>query len=126
MRLFALIVQLSVSFLFEITIFGGRVSEFLQCEMPILDEGLQSQLSQQFQRLTPPELAVVTHLANQAEPVAVSYFFNKIPFSPSEIVNAVRSLINRFLLDAIEEENITLFSLNPVLRQYVKSRYVSK
>ena len=107
-------------------LFGGRVSEFLQCEMPILDEGLQSQLSQQFQRLTPPELAVVTHLANQAEPVAVSYFFNKIPFSPSEIVNAVRSLINRFLLDAIEEENITLFSLNPVLRQYVKSRYVSK
>ena len=105
---------------------GGRVAEFLQCEMPILDEGLQSQLSQQFQRLTPPELAVVTHLASQAEPVAVSYFFNKIPLSPSELVNAVRSLRNRFLLDAIEEENITLFSLNPVLKQYVQSRYVSK
>jgi len=60
-------------------LFGGRVAEFLQCEMPILDEGLQSQLSQQFQRLTPPELAVVTHFANLAEPVAVSYFFNKIP-----------------------------------------------
>ena len=107
-------------------LFGGRVSEFLQCEMPILDEGLQSQLSQPFGRLTQPELAVMTHLANQPEPVAVSQIFNKIPFSPSEIVNAVRSLINRFLLDAIEEENITLFSLNPVLRQYVKSRYVSK
>ena len=107
-------------------LFGGRVSEFLHCEMPILDEGLQSQLSQPFGRLTQPELAVMTHLANQPEPVAVSQIFNKIPFSPSEIVNAVRSLINRFLLDAIEEENITLFSLNPVLRQYVKSRYVSK
>ncbi|MCC3408091.1 MAG: ATP-binding protein [Microcoleus sp. PH2017_10_PVI_O_A] len=106
-------------------LFGGRVAEFLQCEMPILDEGLQSQLSQQFQRLTQPELAVVTHLASQAEPVAVSHFFNKIPLSPSEIVNAVRSLRNRFLLDAIEEEKITLFSLNPVLRQYVHSRYVS-
>ncbi len=106
-------------------LFGGRVAEFLQCEMPILDEGLQSQLSQQFQRLTPPELAVVTHFANLAEPVAVSYFFNKIPLSPSELVNAVRSLRNRFLLDAVEEENITLFSLNPVLRHYVQSRYVS-
>ncbi|MCC3531340.1 MAG: ATP-binding protein [Microcoleus sp. PH2017_22_RUC_O_B] len=106
-------------------LFGGRVAEFLQCEMPILDEGLQSQLSQQFQRLTQPELAVVTHLASQAEPVAVSHFFNKIPLSPSEIVNAVRSLRNRFLLDAIEEEKITLFSLNPVLRQYVQSRYLS-
>jgi len=106
-------------------LFGGRVAEFLQCEMPILDEGLQSQLSQQFQRLTPPELAVVTHFASLAEPVAVSYFFNKIPLSPAELVNAVRSLRNRFLLDAIEEEKITLFSLNPVLRQYVQSRYLS-
>jgi len=106
-------------------LFGGRVAEFLQCEMPILDEGLQSQLSQQFQRLTQPELAVVTHFANLAEPVAVTYFFNKIPLSPSEIVNAVRSLRNRFLLDAVEEEKITLFSLNLVLRQYVKSRYLS-
>ncbi|MEG4800677.1 NB-ARC domain-containing protein [Microcoleus sp. ARI1-B5] len=106
-------------------LFGGRVAEFLQCEMPILDEGLQSQLSQQFQRLTQPELAVVTHFASQAEPVAVSHFFNKIPLSPSEIVNAVRSLRNRFLLDAMEEEKITLFSLNPVLRQYVQSRYLS-
>jgi len=107
-------------------LFGGRVAEFLQCEMPILDEGLQSQLSQQFQRLTQPELAVVTHFANLAEPVAVTYFFNKIPLSPAELVNAVRSLRNRFLLDAIEEEKITLFSLNPVLKQYVQSRYLSK
>jgi hypothetical protein len=107
-------------------LFGGRVSEFLQCEMPILDEGLQSQLSQPFGRLTPAELAVMIHLANQPEPVAVSQIFNKIPFSPSEIVNAVRSIANRFLLDAIEEQQITLFSLNPVLKQYVKSRYVSK
>ncbi|XZN91473.1 MAG: ATP-binding protein [Microcoleus sp.] len=102
-------------------LFGGRVAEFLQCEMPILDEGLQFQLSQPFGRLTAAELAVMVHLANQAEPVAVSHFFNQIPFSPSEIVNAVRSLGSRFLLDAVEEEKIILFSLNPVLKQYVIS-----
>ncbi|MEG3863916.1 ATP-binding protein [Microcoleus sp. herbarium12] len=106
-------------------LFGGRVAEFLQCEMPILDEGLQFQLSLPFGRLTAAELAVMVHLANQPESVAVSQFFNKIPFSPSEIVNAVRSLGNRFLLEAIEEEKITLFSLNPVLKQYVQSRYLS-
>ena len=107
-------------------LFGGRVSEFLQCEMPILDESLQSQLSQPFGRLTAAELAVMVHLANQPEPVAVSQIFNKIPFSPSEIVNAVRSLGNRFLLDAVEEEQITLFSLNPVMKQYVKTQYLSQ
>ena len=104
-------------------LFGGRVAEFLQCEMPILDEGLQFQLSQPFGRLTAAELAVMVHLANLPEPVAVSQFFNKIPFSPSEIVNAVRSLGSRFLLDTIEQEKITLFSLNPVLKQYVKTQY---
>jgi len=83
--------------------------EFLQCEMPILDEGLQFQLSQPFGRLTAAELAVMVHLANLPEPVAVSHFFNKIPFSPSEIVNAV------------EQEKITLFSLNSVLKEYVIS-----
>ena len=102
-------------------LFGGRVAEFLQCEMPILDEGLQFQLSQPFGRLTAAELAVMVYLANQPEPVAVSHFFNQIPFSPSEIVNAVRSLGSRFLLDAVEEEKIILFSLNPVLKQYVIS-----
>jgi NACHT domain len=106
-------------------LFGGRVAEFLQCEMPILDEGLQSQLSQPFGRLTAAELAVMIHLANQPEPVAVSQFFNKIPFSPSEIVNAVRSLGSRFLLDTQEQQQITLFSLNPVLKQYVQNRYLS-
>ncbi|MEG4252561.1 ATP-binding protein [Microcoleus sp. Pol10D4] len=103
-------------------LFGGRVAEFLQCEMPILDEGLQSQLSQPFGRLTAAELAVMVHLANQPEPVAVSQIFNKIPFSPSEIVNAVRSLGNRFLLDTQEQEQITLFSLNSVVKQYVKTQ----
>jgi len=107
-------------------LFGGRVSEFLQCEMPILDESLQFQLSQPFARLTAAELAVMVHLTNQPEPVAVSQFFNKIPFSPSEIVNAVRTLGNRFLLDAVEEEQITLFSLNPVMKQYVKTQYLSQ
>ncbi|MEG3844826.1 ATP-binding protein [Microcoleus sp. herbarium14] len=103
-------------------LFGGRVAEFLQCEMPILDEGLQFQLSQPFGRLTAAELAVMVHLTNQPEPVAVSQCFNKIPFSPSEIVNSVRSLGNRFLLDSIEREKITLFSLNLVLKHYVKTQ----
>jgi hypothetical protein len=102
-------------------LFGGRVAEFLQCEMPILDEGLQFQLSQPFGRLIAAELAVMVHLADQSEPVTVSQCFHKIPFSPSEIVNAVRSLRNRFLLDAIEQEKITLFSLNSVLKEYVIS-----
>ena len=113
--------ELSATLIREL--FGGRVSEFLQCGMPILDESLQFQLSQPFGRLTVAELAVMVHLADRTEPVAVSECFHKILFSPSEIVNAVRSLGSRFLLDAREQEKITLFSLNPVVKQYVKTQY---
>jgi hypothetical protein len=73
--------------------------------------------------LTQPELAVMIHLANQNESLPLSQFLKQIQLSPSEIVNGVSSLRNRFLVEAIEEEEITLFSLNPVLKQYVKTRY---
>ncbi|MEG4941486.1 hypothetical protein [Microcoleus sp. F4-D5] len=53
------------------------------------------------------------------------FTLNKIPFSPSEIVKAVRSIANLVLLDAIEQEQITLFSLNRLLKQYVKTQYLS-
>ncbi len=106
-------------------LFSGRVSEFLQCEIPILDESLQFQLYQQFQQLTKQELAVMNYLANQTEPLALLQVLNKIQLPSSDIVNAVRSLINRFLLDAIEREQITLFRLNPVLKQYAKNRDIS-
>ena len=103
-------------------LFGGRVSDFLQCEMPILDQSLQFHLSQQFQRLTQAELAVLNYLANQTEPLTLSQFLNKIQSPPAELVNAVKSLKMRFLIDAKERENTTFFSLNTIVKQYVKAK----
>jgi hypothetical protein len=110
-------------------LFAGRVAEFLQLEMPILDETLQFHLSQEFQRLTQPELAVILHLSTQSQPLPLSQFLNQIQLPASVVVNGVQSLRNRFLLDEIaseiKAEKITLFSLNPVWKQYVKNYYSS-
>jgi hypothetical protein len=102
---------------------GGRVSEFLQYEPLILDESLQSQLEQHFQRLAPPEQAVMIQLARETAPVALPQICQNIPLSPAEVLNATRSLVRRFFVDAQEQGKTTLFSLNPIFKQSVKNLY---
>jgi len=103
-------------------LFGGNVADFLQYDMPMLDESLRWRLEQQFQRLTEPEIAVITQLAYSTEAVALSQLLNKLTLSPTELINAVRSLVRRFLVETEERGKITCFTLNPVVAQYVKTR----
>ncbi|MBD1923411.1 ATP-binding protein [Microcoleus sp. FACHB-831] len=103
-------------------LFGSRVSEFLQYDAPILEESLQAQLDQHFQRLTQQEQAVMIQLVDENE-LSLPQIFNKIELAPSELLNIMRSLVMRLLVDAKEEGNATFFTLNPVLKQYVKNRY---
>ncbi|GET36949.1 ATP-binding protein [Microseira wollei] len=113
--------ELTASLIQEL--FGGRVEEFLQCDALILDDSLKAQLDQQFQRLTQQEQAVMTQLANASEPVALPQIFQTVQLSASDLLNAMRSLGRRLLLETQEQGKTTFFSLNPVLKQYVKTRY---
>jgi len=103
-------------------LFGGSVADFLQYDMPMLDESLRWRLEQQFQRLTEPEIAVITQLAYSTEAVALSQLLNELTLSPTELINAVRSLVRRFIVETEERGKITCFTLNPVVAQYVKTR----
>lgn len=108
-------------------LFGGSVADFLQYDMPMLDESLRWRLEQQFQRLTEAEIAVIVKLAKETEPVALSELLNKIKLasielSPTDLINAVRSLVRRFLVETEERGKINCFTLNPVVAQYVKTR----
>jgi NACHT domain len=103
-------------------LFGGRVSELLQYEL-ILDESLQSHLSQIFSRLTEPEVAVITQLAQETEAITLSKILNRLNLSPSDSINVTRSIGRRFLLETQEQGKTTLFTLNPVIAQYVKTKY---
>jgi hypothetical protein len=106
-------------------LFSRRVADFLQYELPILDESLCWRLEQQLQRLSEQEVAVVTQLAKEKEAVALSQIFNKIKLSPGDLINTTKSLVMRFLLTPQEQEKITVFTLNPLVAQYVKSRDIS-
>ena len=103
-------------------LFSSKVADFLQYDMPLLDESLQSRLEQILRRLTEEEVAVITQLSQETEAVILSEILNKIKLSNSELINAIKSLYMRFLLEIQEREKITFFSLNPVVAQYVKTR----
>jgi DNA-binding MarR family transcriptional regulator len=107
-------------------LFAGKVSEFLQCDTLILSESLQGQLDQQFQRLTPQEIAVMIQLANENEPVSLAHLIKNLELPTSELLNAMQSLGMRLLLDAKEDDRTRFFSLNPVLKQYIKNRYTER
>jgi hypothetical protein len=104
---------------------GGRVSEFLQYDTLILDESLQEQLDRHFQRLTEGEHKLIAQLANEPEPVALPQLCQTSHLSPAEVMNAMQSLVRRFLAGTQEREEATFFTLNPVLKQYVRNRELS-
>ncbi|HEY9852520.1 MAG TPA: AAA family ATPase [Leptolyngbyaceae cyanobacterium] len=104
-------------------LFGGSVADFLQCDAPILDESLQAQLEQQFQRLTHQEIAIMMQLAKENKPVALPQILKVMQLSASDLVNGIQSLGKRFLLEGKEEGKTTFFSLNPIFKEYVKNRY---
>ncbi|MBC6424136.1 MAG: ATPase [Hormoscilla sp. SP5CHS1] len=104
-------------------LFGGRVADFLQYDMPILDESLCWRLEQQLQCLSEQEVAVIVQLAKEKEAVALSQMLNKIKLSPSDLIKAMKSLVRRFLLAPQEQVKTTVFTLNPVVAQYVKTRH---
>lgn len=105
-------------------LFSGRVAEFLKYDMLFLPEELKARLQQQCDRLSELEKQVMCCIGNEIEPVSISQLLEKVQLSPSELFNALQSLGGRALVEKQEQDNQTLFTLSPVIRQYVKTEYL--
>ncbi|MEA5496453.1 ATP-binding protein [Limnoraphis robusta Tam1] len=103
-------------------LFSGKVTDFLQYDMPLLDKSLQLRLEQLLGRLTEEEITVITQLSQETEALTLAEILNKTQLSHSDLINAIKSLCMRFLLETQEREKITFFTLNSVMMQYVKTR----
>jgi len=103
-------------------LFAGRVAEFLTYDTPIVWEPLQAQLDRQYQRLTLPEQTAISQLATAIYPLTFAQLLNLTQFSPPEFFKVMQSLERRFFVEIQEREGVTQFVLNPVLREYAKSR----
>jgi len=103
-------------------IFNGSVAEF--CNYGMLScADLQDSLEQQFRRLSKLEQQVLSAIVGQAEPVSLAQLRTILQLSSSDLGNAMLSLKRRSLLEKPSQNgNSTVFSLAPVLREYLPNK----
>ncbi|MEG4837930.1 ATP-binding protein [Microcoleus sp. B9-D4] len=104
-------------------LFGGSVSEFLSYDTLFLGD-LESLLHQQCDRLFDSEKQVISWLASEVEPVEISQISANLELSPSALLQAVQSLGRRLLIEKVKQGEKTLFTLQPVLMEYVKNHFL--
>ncbi|MEG3922306.1 NB-ARC domain-containing protein [Microcoleus sp. POL10_C6] len=105
-------------------IFRGRVAEFLKYDRLFLGEELAATLYPQINRLSELEKKLISRLSREANSVSIEQLLQDADLSPSELFNGLQSLGRRSLVEREEQENETLFSVCPVVRQYVLSNPV--
>ena len=105
-------------------IFRGRVAEFLKYDMLFLGEELAATLHPQINRLSELEQNLICRLSREANSVSIEQLLQDADLSPSHLFNGLQSLGRRSLVEIEEQENETLFSVCPVVRQYLISNPV--
>ncbi|MEG4444019.1 ATP-binding protein [Microcoleus sp. AT9_B5] len=105
-------------------IFRGRVADFLKYDRLFLGEELAATLHPQINRLSELEKKLISRLSREANSVSIEQLLQDAELSPSELFNGLQSLGRRSLVEIEEMENETLFSVCPVVRQYVLSNPV--
>ncbi len=98
-------------------LFSGNISELFQYDPRFLDADIKELLHQQFTRLSELEKQVISHLATQTEAVNISTLLDNLQITPSDLLNILKSLQRRSLIEK-QENNFTLL---PLLKQYVLS-----
>ncbi|MEG4147955.1 NB-ARC domain-containing protein [Microcoleus sp. Pol12B5] len=105
-------------------IFRGRVAEFLKYDMLFLGEELAATLHPQINRLSELEKKLICRLSREASSVSIEQLRQDANLPPSDLFDGLQSLGRRSLVEIEEQENETLFSVCPVVRQYVLSNPV--
>ena len=80
---------------------------------------MQYYFQQLFNRLSPQEQKLLIELSQDDNPVSREQLKQKLDLSPSDFINSLQSLQQRYLVKKIDEDR-TLFNLSPVLREYLK------
>jgi hypothetical protein len=103
-------------------LFNGSLSEFLSDDTLFLGD-LESLLHQPFNRLSESEKQVMSWLASETGPVSLSRVPENMQLSRSQFLKVMQSLGRRSLVEKISEGDRTFFTLDPVLKEYVKTNY---
>lgn len=101
-------------------LFDGDISRYLQQNISIFGN-LKNLLEQEFNRLSEFEQSVIYWLLIYREPADINQLASDvILIDPSNLLDTIESLHRRALI----EKNASLFTLQPVVMEYVKLRYI--
>ena len=112
-------------------VFDGDVSEFLRQETAVFGS-IRELLDQQFSRLSDIEKDIMYWLAINREPISLSELREDIgsPIILPKLMDALASLVQRSLLEkttsTLVQKNVLLFTLQPVLMEYVGNQLVEQ
>ncbi|MEG4939807.1 NB-ARC domain-containing protein [Microcoleus sp. F4-D5] len=101
-------------------LFSGRVSQYLSYQPVFLGDELTPILQQHYQRLSEIEKQAISQLSNESEPVSFTQWMAKCQGSQGELCKAILSLARRGMIEKLNGETETVFTIPPVLKQYVK------
>ncbi len=101
-------------------IFDGFVREFLAENELIITKEIETKLQLLFNRLSPKEQEIVLIFCNSEKLLSREELKTSLDLSSTNLINALESLQNRYLLRKIMEQKI-VFKLSPVFREYIKS-----
>ncbi len=110
-------------------LFAGDIARFL-AQGAIIFGDIQDLLDQQFNRLSELEQQIMVWLAIDREPVSIAELQSDLlkPWMPTELIDALDSLQRRSLIEKATptsiERNTNLFTLQPVLMEYVINRLI--
>ncbi len=108
-------------------LFGGQVAEFLKQSTLVFGE-IGELLAHQCDRLSELEKEILYWLAIKRQPISLECLRQSmlLPVSLQELLEAVASLGRRSLLEKIADTDCAVFSLQPVLREYVTTALVAQ
>ncbi|MEG3922330.1 ATPase [Microcoleus sp. T3_A4] len=100
---------------------GGSVSEFLSYDTLFLGD-LESLLHQQCDRLTASEQQAMGWLASTPEPADISKIPENLQLSRAELLNVMQSLGRRSLVETVQQNARSHFTIAPVIREYITNK----
>ena len=101
-------------------LFSGRVSQYLSYQAVLLNDELTPILQQHYQRLSECEKHAIAQLSNESKPVSITQLMAKCQGSQGELFKAIQSLVRRGMIEKFSYENETVFTIQPILKKYVK------
>ena len=102
------------------SIFWGKVADFLKEDSLVVTKDMKSRLTELFKRLSPTEQEILLQLSKFDVPVSREDLRQSLSLSSMDLMNGLRSLGQRYLLQRIEGEKV-LFDLSLVVREYVRT-----